>query len=340
MSKCECRCGGEASPGKRFISGHNSKVNHPMKGKHHTKESKKKNSDSHKGRTEENDEGVRRGAEKRRGRTKENDEPTRIRAEKYKETCKNPTVAMIEGCKKRSEKMKNKVPTSAMIEGHKRGAEKMTGKVPTPTMIEGRKKQAAKMKGRNKENDEGMRKISETLTGRTKENDEGLKAMSEKLTGRTKETHEGVRRAADALRGRTKENYEYIRKTAEASANRIGEKSSGWKGGISFAPYCEKFDDEFKERVREYFGRCCYICGKSEQEQIDEMIKEGKRPLKRLDVHHVNYNKMVCCNDVKPLFVPLCRSCHSKTHGNREYWEEFLTISLKCLTKGECFTKK
>src|SRR5208337_386546 len=34
------------------------------------------------------------------------------------------------------------------------------------------------------------------------------------------------------------------------SKNLIGEKSPGWKGGISFEPYCIKFNKEFKERVR------------------------------------------------------------------------------------------
>ena len=121
---------------------------------------------------------------------------------------------------------------------------------------------------------------------------------------------------------------------------RTGDKCPVYKGGISFLPYCEKFDDDLKERVRKFFNRCCYVCGKSEQEQIDEMIKEGKRPVKVLDVHHVNYNKMVCCNDVKPLFVPLCRSCHAKTHFDREYWEEFFTISLEYLTNGKCFLPK
>ena len=116
-----------------------------------------------------------------------------------------------------------------------------------------------------------------------------------------------------------------------------GENHSCWKGGISFEPYCMKFTLEFKERVREYFGRCCYVCGKTEQEQIDEMKSRGKRPIKKLDVHHVNYDKMVCCNDVKPLFVPLCRECHLKTNHNREFWEELLTISLEYLTNGKCF---
>ena len=125
-------------------------------------------------------------------------------------------------------------------------------------------------------------------------------------------------------------NHMYGR-TGELAPNygRTGEKASQWKGGISFLPYCIKFDDDLKERVRDFFDRKCYVCGKNE-------IENGRK----LDVHHVNYNKMVCCNDVKPLFVPLCKSCHSKTHGDREFWEEFFTVSLEYLTDGKCFLPK
>ena len=108
-----------------------------------------------------------------------------------------------------------------------------------------------------------------------------------------------------------------------------GEKSPVWQGGISFGLYCEKFDDDLKERVRDFFNGCCYVCGVGQSEL-------GRK----LDVHHVNYDKMVCCNDVKPLFVPLCRSCHAKTLKDREYWEEFFTISLEYLTDGVCFLPK
>ena len=120
----------------------------------------------------------------------------------------------------------------------------------------------------------------------------------------------------------------------------IGENHPNWQGGISFGPYCEKFDNDLKERVREFFGRCCYVCGKSEQEQIEEMINNGKKPIKKLDIHHVNFDKMVCCNDIKPLFVPLCRSCHMKTNKDREGWEEFFTVSLEYLTDSKCFLPK
>ena len=228
MSKCECGCGGEASPGCRFIYGHNRK-----------------------GKTKENDESIRRAAEKNTGLTKENDEGRRIT----------------------SEKMTGKIPTTAMIGGHKRAAEK--------------------------------------------------------LTGRTKENYEGVRRQSEKMKGRTKEDYEYLQNHSEQMKNNTGELSPNWQGGLSFEPYCEKFDNDLKERVRDFFGRCCYVCGKNEEDN-------GQK----LSIHHVNYDKMGCCNDVKPLFVPLCKKCHAKTHGNRKYWEEFFTVSLNYLTDGECFTKK
>jgi len=108
-----------------------------------------------------------------------------------------------------------------------------------------------------------------------------------------------------------------------------GSKSPTWRGGSSFKPYCIKFNSEFKERVRNYFGRKCYICGKSEEENKQ-----------RLDIHHVNYNKKSCCDDSKLMFVPLCRACHARTNFERECWEEFFTVSLEYLTDGECYIRK
>ena len=149
-------------------------------------------------------------------------------------------------------------------------------------------------------------------------NPEEAKKHSEIMKGK-KFTKEHIENIIFSLKKYYKEHPEEIK----------GENNGNWKGGISYEPYCIKFDEKLKERVREFFGRCCYICGISESEM-------GYR----LSVHHVNYNKMVCCNDVKPLFVPLCKKCHGKTQADREYWEEFFTISLKCLTKNKCFYTK
>ena len=109
-----------------------------------------------------------------------------------------------------------------------------------------------------------------------------------------------------------------------------GENSSSWQGGISFEPYCPKFNNKFRERVRAWYN---YQCSNCEQPQNEE---------KKLCVHHVYYNKQACCEQnengeyiynidgeqVKVIgnpnkFVALCRSCHTKTNHNRVYWARY-----------------
>lgn len=90
---------------------------------------------------------------------------------------------------------------------------------------------------------------------------------------------------------------------------KTGEKMPNWKGGISYFPYCEKFNEEFKEHVRESFNRKCFLCGKSE-------TKNGVK----LSVHHIDYNKNAICNGKSWAFVPLCLSCHGKTNNRHHYF--------------------
>lgn len=105
-----------------------------------------------------------------------------------------------------------------------------------------------------------------------------------------------------------------------------GNNSSNWQGGISFKPYCSKFNEEFKERVRKFWNRKCGICGKTE---IDND--------KKLAIHHVNYEKMVCCDSTPPLFIALCQSCHGKTNYNRKSWEYLLTEYIMIYFNGESY---
>ena len=95
------------------------------------------------------------------------------------------------------------------------------------------------------------------------------------------------------------------------------------RDGISFEPYCIKFNKSFKERIRNTFGRVCFLCGKNE-------LKNGRK----LDVHHVNYDKTCLCNDLKCEFVPLCISCHSKTSGQRNKNEQIILDKLVGLSAG------
>jgi hypothetical protein len=103
-----------------------------------------------------------------------------------------------------------------------------------------------------------------------------------------------------------------------------GEKNCNWKGGISFEPYCVKFNNAFKEYIRAKFGYTCFLCPTTQAEN-------GRK----LSVHHVNYNKNCACDGDKTCqFVPLCVRCHSKTNGNRAYWQKLITDKLHCLIIG------
>lgn len=110
---------------------------------------------------------------------------------------------------------------------------------------------------------------------------------------------------------------------------RRGSSAVRWLGGKSFEPYCPKFNREFKERVREFWGRRCGMCGKTEKEN-------GKL----LCVHHVNYQKETCCDNSRPMFVALCVCCHTKTNGDRDYWKEYFTKMIIEKYNGKSYLSK
>jgi hypothetical protein len=137
-------------------------------------------------------------------------------------------------------------------------------------------------------------------------------------------TEQTLNKMKESARKRS-QNPVYLKKLKD-SAKR-GASNHMWKGGISYGKYCQKFNYEFKERVREFFGRVCIECGTPEN---------GKRHT----VHHINYNKMVCCNDVKPLFACLCTSCNTKANNNRKYWEQYFTDIINNYYGGKCYLSK
>ena len=106
--------------------------------------------------------------------------------------------------------------------------------------------------------------------------------------------------------------------------HRRGKDNANWQGGTSFEPYCQKFNNEFKEYIRDKFGRICFLCPKTEEEN-------GQR----LSVHHVNYNKNCGCDgDETCQFVPLCRSCNSKVNKNREENEKKIKAKMQNKLNG------
>lgn len=89
------------------------------------------------------------------------------------------------------------------------------------------------------------------------------------------------------------------------SSKVTGIKNPQYSNGRSFGKYCEKFNREFKKRVKLFCNDTCFICGSNNYTVV----------------HHINENKDACCNNDNELnqFIILCRSCHMKLHANKKH---------------------
>jgi hypothetical protein len=108
-----------------------------------------------------------------------------------------------------------------------------------------------------------------------------------------------------------------------------GEKSPMWKGGLSFEPYCPKFNRDLKKRIRAFFNHQCVICGKTTEENT-----------KSLACHHVEYNKRACCDGMPVHFATLCACCHTKTNHDRSRWEEMMHRIIDEIYNGKSYFTK
>lgn len=188
------------------------------------------------------------------------------------------------------------------------------------------KKHTDKTKKRMSEAHKGMplseetkRKLSESHKGEKHWN--FGKHHSEETRRKNSEAHKGVC-LSEETRRKISEAHKGVPLSDETkrkvSAGHQGIPYAEWDGFVSFGKYCQKFNETFKESIREKFGRICFLCPKTEAEN-------GRK----LCVHHVNYDKSCLCEGVKCEFVPLCNSCHSATNNNREHWENFIMKKLK-----------
>jgi len=96
---------------------------------------------------------------------------------------------------------------------------------------------------------------------------------------------------------------------------RFGSLNYNWRGGSSFEPYSPEFNRRLKRRVRKRDNYQCRLCGMSQEEHLERF----SRPL---SVHHIDYNKL---NHSMANLIALCMTCHGKTNGDREYYENLLT---------------
>jgi len=102
---------------------------------------------------------------------------------------------------------------------------------------------------------------------------------------------------------------EVLAKQARSLRNRfdtIGRKNND--------RYGEEWNAGLKKSVRERDGHRCVICERHQLECGETLV-----------VHHIDYDKINCHPSN---LVTLCRSCHSKTNGNREHWMPTLLLRV------------
>ena len=122
-------------------------------------------------------------------------------------------------------------------------------------------------------------------------------------------TEEHKLRISESMMGKTHSD-EHNRKV---SAARQGISLDDWNGYVSFEPYCPRFNNQLKERIRNRDGITCGLCGTGE-------IQNGQR----LSVHHIDGDKMQGCVGQRWYLCALCISCNSRPDTVEK---EFLIVS-------------
>lgn len=171
-----------------------------------------------------------------------------------------------------------------------------------------------------------MSKNHADMTG-YKQTEEHKQKISKATTGKnnpfygkhhTDETKQKLKKAS----GSRTHSYKTRCKISQIGLERApkGDKHYNWQGGISYGQYCPAFDEKKKEEIRDKYCRICLLCFKTEEEN-------GRK----LDVHHIDYNKEQGCNGHEWHLVPLCHSCHGKSGINREEYKKRIKIRLEVL---------
>lgn len=130
-----------------------------------------------------------------------------------------------------------------------------------------------------------------------------LKAMSDRMSGTNNPMYGYVRSDEE------KENLSRI-----MTGRFAGEKHPMWMGGIAYIGYPNEFNNMLKRYIRNRENKKCFICNKLEKDNI-----------RKLDIHHIDYNKQ---NNNLNNLCALCHSCHIKTNTKRYFWKNILKNAL------------
>lgn len=96
---------------------------------------------------------------------------------------------------------------------------------------------------------------------------------------------------------------------------RCGINNPNFIDGRSHLDYPIEFNNEIKLKIRQRDKFKCLICDKSEEENKT-----------KLSVHHIDYNKK---NNKDTNLLCLCKSCHTNTNFNRDYWYAYCVYLME-----------
>lgn len=219
----------------------------------------------------------------------------------------------------------------AMMSEKMKGNTFALGSKHTDEWKEARSKATRGKTGEWNHTEETRRKISDAQRGKKRKplSEEHKHKIRDALTGRIS-PNRGVPRpqhVIDRVREANLGKKATLELRIKLSCVHKGIPIEEWDGFGWAGDYCEKFDNPFRERVRNFFGRRCVNCGKLESDN------NGRK----LAVHHVTYDKQTCCHNGKPLFVALCTSCHGKTQKQREHWKQRFIETIYIQFGGKCY---
>jgi len=218
-----------------------------------------------------------------------------------------------ESCKKMSESHKGKIHSE---ETRKKISDSNKGKKLSDEHIQRLKE----FNTGKKVSDETKAKLRDANIGKHP-SDESRKKMSESHKG---ERHPmfGKRGEGTSMFGKhhTNEVCERLSITHSGENNpmfgKVGDLHPNWKGGLSFAPYCFKFNEKRKKAVRNFFNNLCICTGEPQYNQA-------------LSVHHIDHDKEQGCNGKPFNLVPMCIEHHTKEQYNQEDYKSYINKTLR-----------
>ena len=104
--------------------------------------------------------------------------------------------------------------------------------------------------------------------------------------------------------------------TGKKRPNMMGVNHPNWNGGTCNEPYIYGWK-QIKDVIRVRDNHTCQECGVPETECV-----------RRLCVHHIDYNKKNCSHNN---LISLCLLCHIKTNKNRDMWTKYFKEKLDAI---------